>query len=55
MKIKECQEKNKPDEKSEEIDYNIIKKMNKDDMITMMVNKIMKEKREIKMGKNDKR
>ena len=45
MKIKECQEKNKSDEKNEEIDYNTIKKMNKDDMITMMVNKIMKEKR----------
>ena len=45
IKIKECEEKNNNIEKNEEIDFKNIKGMDRDDLITMMVNKIMKEKR----------
>ena len=51
MKIKACEEKNDVTncEKKEEIDIKNMKMMDRDELITMMVNKIMKEKREQKI------
>ena len=53
IKIKECQEKNNM-EKDENIDYNyynLLKGKDRDDIITMMVNKIMNEKKAQKIDK----